>query len=249
MVNVGIINGFGINADEELREAFRLSGASAEYLHISELIHRPALLDSYHILGFPGGFSFGDHLGAGLVFANMCKKHLSTAFNTFIGAGKLIIGICNGFQVLVKMGLLPDLGSSMEQEVSLIHNDSGVFEDSWVELSFPESTCVWTRGLANMSLPIRHGEGRFITGSAAITDQLIKNKLIALTYTKRSPNGSILDIAGITDPTGRILGLMPHPEAFLTPYNHPHWQRETDENNDGLLMFKRGVQYAESNVR
>ena len=248
MVKTAIITGYGINADLELEAAFKKAGSDALRIHISELTVNPSLIDDFRILAFPGGFSFGDHLGSGKVFAYMFRKALKAKLEDFIDAGGIIIGICNGFQVLVKMGVLPNLEGGWNNEVSLIHNDSGVFEDSWVRVHFePDSPCIWTKGQSDMDMPIRHGEGKFIIGSAEIRDRLEGEKLIALRYVGRNPNGSELDIAGICDRTGRILGLMPHPEAFLYPENHPKWTREIIMEASGLNIFKNGVNFIRSN--
>ena len=250
MISTCIITGYGINADYELAEAFRLSGSQTKMVHINDLIKSPELLANYEIAAVPGGFSFGDHIGSGLVFSRLIKKHLKQAFKDFTAAGKLIIGICNGFQVLVKAGILPDLEDNWKQEVSLIHNDSGLFEDSWVRVTFnPESSCIWTSGLDEMDLPIRHGEGRFIAVSNSIRDAICREKLDAITYKGRNPNGSDLNIAGITDRTGRILGLMPHPEAFMYPENHPKWTRKQISDGAGLKIFRNGVAFAELNLQ
>lgn len=243
-VKVCILTGYGINADNELTAAFNMAGAEAEKIHINDFIENPALLRRYQIAGFAGGFSFGDHLGSGLVYAELVKKNLKEETDRFVADGKLIIGICNGFQVLVKSGILPNLRGDWTQEVSLIHNESGVFEDSWVNLKFnPDSPCVWTKGLQTMDVPIRHGEGRFITDSQETLKQLKELNLIAVQYNDRNPNGSVNDIAGITDPSGHILGLMPHPEAFIFPENHPKWTRQPITEADGLKIFKNGVRF------
>ncbi len=257
-VKVCVITGFGINADYELREAFNMAGARTELIHITDIIAQPNLLTAYHITAFPGGFSYGDHLGSGKVFATLFKKHLKTQLKEFIHAGKLVIGICNGFQVLVKMGILPNLEGGWKQEVSLIHNDSGKFEDRWVMLKVNSlSPCIWTKDLTELEFPVRHGEGKFIIASANIEKLIKKNNLIALTYAAAdgstpcypaNPNGSALDIAGISDPSGRVFGLMPHPEAFLIPENHPRWTREKIYESDGLLLFKNGVEYIKATI-
>jgi len=249
MVRAGIITGFGINADEELVQAFRMAGAETDLCHISDVIEEPGSIHKYHILGFAGGFSFGDHIGSGLVFAHLCRQHLKQELSRFISEGRIVIGICNGFQVLVKMGMLPNLREDWTQEVSLIHNDSGVFEDSWVSVECSSrSPCIWTRGISRIELPIRHGEGRFICGDSAIRKSLQDEGLIALTYADRNPNGSELGIAGITDRTGLILGLMPHPEAFLVPQNHPRWLRECPPSGEGLKFFQNGVNYIKGKI-
>ncbi len=240
VVKVCVITGYGINADTELVKAFKLCGAAADLVHVNDLIADPGRLKTYAIIGFPGGFSFGDHLGSGLVFANLFKQNLKEQLGEFITAGGLIIGICNGFQVLVKMGVLPNLDGDWTQCVSLIHNDSGVFTDRWVEVrAEKEGYCVWTAGIELLDLPVRHGEGRFITASGQVFEKLKNDRLIALTYSRVNPNGSEGNVAGITDPTGRILGLMPHPEAYLTRENHPVWKE-----GNGLQIFKNGVEAA-----
>ncbi len=249
-VKVAVITGYGVNADNELALAFNNVGATAQKVHINDLIENPNLLKDYHIAGFAGGFSFGDHLGSGLVYAQLFKKNLQTALDQFVADGKLIIGICNGFQVLVKMGVLPNMQKDWTQEVSLIHNESGVFQDQWVRLAFnTQSPCVWTKGLTEMDVPIRHGEGRFITDSEAVMAKLKANNLLAIQYMGKNPNGSEENVAGITDPTGRILGLMPHPEAFIIPQNHPRWTRENITEGFGLNIFKNGVEYIQKNFK
>lgn len=247
VVRVCIVTGYGINAQDELAEAFRRAGGSPDLVHIQDLIGEPSRITSYRIVAFPGGFSFGDHLGSGLVLAHIVRQHLRAELDRFVADGGLLIGICNGFQVLVKMGILPNLGGGWIPEVSLVHNASGLFEDSWVEVEFPDaSPCVWTQGLEAMELPIRHGEGRFIAASEALLAELEERRLVALRYRDRNPNGSQNAIAGVTDPTGRILGLMPHPEAFLDVENHPRWMRSTVSSPRGLELFARGVAWAGS---
>ncbi len=266
MIKVCIITGYGINADMELSAAFEISGSHASRIHIRDIIEKPGILHDYDILAFPGGFSFGDHLGSGKVFANLFKRNLKSGLDLFIGEGKLVIGICNGFQVLVKMGILPNLAGNRMQEVSLVRNLSGKFEDRWVKVRFNKlSRCVWTKGLKSMDLPVRHGEGRFVVKSGSVLDALKKEGLAAARYTMRSkeypemeyepveypdnPNGSVDNIAGICDLTGRVFGLMPHPEAFLIPENHPQWARmskkEKSAMDTGLLIFKNGIKYME----
>lgn len=244
MAKVAIITGYGINADNELKEAFLRAGAEkADRIHINDMTERPEILDEYHILGFPGGFSFGDHLGSGMVMAHLFKKNLKKALDKFVADGKLVIGICNGFQVLVKMGVLPNFDGDWGQEVSLIHNNTGVFENSWLNVRFnPDSPCVWTKGLTGMDIPIRHGEGRFITKNEEVMAKIKSLNLNTVIYNDRNPNGSEENIAGITDTTGRILGLMPHPEAFLVPENHPRWKRG-EAGETGLALLKNGVDF------
>lgn len=247
-VKVAVISGYGINADNELVNAFNMVGANATKIHINDLIENPNILHQYHIAGFAGGFSFGDHLGSGLVYANLFKKSLKNALNKFRDDGKLIIGICNGFQVLVKMGVLPNTQGDWTQEVSLIHNESGIFQDQWVSLKInKDSNCVWTKGIDTIEVPIRHGEGRFITDSPAIMQKLNSENLVVINYIGDNPNGSEDNIAGITDLTGRILGLMPHPEAFIYPENHPRWTREKILEAQGLKFFSNAFEYITKN--
>jgi phosphoribosylformylglycinamidine synthase subunit PurQ / glutaminase len=251
---VCVITGYGINADEELALAFELAGGVARRVHVNDLIAKPDLLSTFRILAFPGGFSFGDHLGSGKVFATLFRRSLGPALAGFVAAGGLVIGICNGFQVLVKMGVLPNLSGTGGQEVSLIHNDSGKYEDRWVRVSFnPGSPCLWTSGLEQMDLPVRHGEGRFVTASPGLLSELSARGLIALRYAAVSggepsypedPNGSEGHVAGICDPSGRVFGLMPHPEAFLHPYNHPEWTARSIAAGEGLRIFANGVRAA-----
>jgi len=228
-----VITGYGVNADEELAEAFRLAGARADRVHVNDLLARPSAMDRYGILAFPGGFSFGDHLGSGLVFAGLCRGRMKDALERFIERGKLVIGICNGFQTLVKLGILPNLGGTWEQEASLVHNSSGVFENRWVK--------------------VRFGEGRFVA-SEEILSRLEQSGQVAARYAPRwdgtgavsypdNPNGSELDIAGICDSTGRVFGLMPHPEAFIFPHNHPRWTREEVSEGQGLRIFRNAVRH------
>ena len=243
-VKTCIITGFGINSDRDLAAAFELAGSEASLMHINDLIENPAALDEYRIIGFPGGFSFGDHLGSGLVFAHLFKSRLREALDRFIESGKLILGICNGFQVLVKMGVLPNISGSWIPEVTLVHNEGGVFIDDWVTLERnPGSESVWLNGIDSIDLPIRHGEGRFVAASGEIMDYITGNNLDVLRYSGWNPNGSAGDIAGITDKTGRILGLMPHPEAFVFPENHPQWYRKKIERGFGLDIIRNGVEY------
>jgi phosphoribosylformylglycinamidine synthase len=249
-----VITGFGINADEELALAFEMAGARAARVHVRDLVDRPSLLGHYGILGFPGGFSYGDHLGSGKVFATLFRRSLGAALSQFVTRGGLVIGICNGFQVLVKMGVLPDMSGTGAQEASLIHNDSGKFEDRWVCVAFDTgSRCAWTRGMSCQDMPVRHGEGKFVVRSAADMNALESRGQIVLRYASVSagepsypedPNGSDRHVAGICDPTGRIFGLMPHPEAFLHPENHPDWTSRTAREGEGLRLFVNGVKAA-----
>ena len=233
-----------------------MAGGDARRVHVTDLIAEPSLLHRFRILAFPGGFSYGDHLGSGKVFATLFHRNLGAGMAAFVAGGGLVVGICNGFQVLVKMGVLPNLTGTTDQEVSLIYNDSGKYEDRWVRVRFEEgSRCVWTRGLRQMDLPVRHGEGRFITGSAELLPELSARGLVALRYASTSgrepeypedPNGSEGHVAWICDPTGRVFGLMPHPEAFIHAQNHPDWSTRSLIEGEGLAIFVNGIKAASS---
>lgn len=263
-VKVLIITGNGLNCERETFAAFDLCGASPETVHLNDLIADSERMDKYHILALIGGFSFGDHLGAGTVFANRLKHRLGGPLEKFVGDGKLVIGICNGFQTMTRLGIAPALsGESFKQEAALAHNDSGVFRDDWVWLKAnPESPCVFTKGLDHFRLPIRHGEGKF-TASKEVIKELETKNLVALRYSDANgkiasefpdnPNGSINAIAGICDSSGRIFGLMPHPEAFLSPHNAPDWTKKAVEKalskkGDGAAIFENAVKFAAKNL-
>jgi phosphoribosylformylglycinamidine synthase subunit PurQ / glutaminase len=240
-----VLSGYGFNADAELAEALRLAGSAPQRLHIADLAADPTRLEGARILAFPGGFSFGDHLGSGQVVALMCRRSLRPAIERFIADGGLAIGVCNGFQALVRMGVLPNRDGGWGREAALIQNESGRFVDGWYPVSFePESRCVWTKGLASRLLPVRHGEGRFIARDDATLDALEREGLVAARYVSApGPNGSERGIAGVCDPSGRVLGLMPHPEAFLLRENHPGRRRGSSEQ-PGIELFANGVRAA-----
>lgn len=246
-----ILTGYGLNTDHELAHAFELAGAQAERVHLNDLITRQVQLDDYQIFAVPGGFAFADDLGAGKVMAERLRTHLMAELRTFIDEGKLVIGICNGFQVLVRLGLLPALERYGSQEATLTVNDSGRFEDRWISLSSEESKCVFTQGIERLHLPVRHGEGKFVPKDGRTLRQLRINRQIVLRYVDEeghragypwNPNGSVENIAGICDGTGRVFGLMPHPEAFLYRCNHPRWTREAlPHEGQGVQIFKNAV--------
>lgn len=239
-----VLAGYGFNADAELAEALRLAGARSERLHVADLVADPGLLEGARILAFPGGFSFGDHLGSGQVVALLCRRTLRPALERFIADGGLVIGVCNGFQALVRMGILPNRDGLWGREASLIQNESGRFVDGWYPLGFePGSRCLWTRGLADRLLPVRHGEGRFVARDEASLDALEREGLVAARYRGEGPNGSERAIAGICDPSGRVFGLMPHPEAFLVRENHPG-RRRPSRDEPGIDLFENGVRAA-----
>lgn len=259
MVKVCVVFAAGTNCDQETVYAFERVGARAETVHINRLKKRPELLRQYQIFVLPGGFSYGDYIASGRVLANELKHHLADEIGRFLESGKLILGICNGFQVLVKCGLLPTLERPFEpQTVTLATNDSARYEDRWVFLKRESSPCVFTANLPEIvQLPVAHTEGKFIPDSNKVLKQLKANNQIVLRYvTARgekakypdNPNGSIEGIAGICDPTGRIFGLMPHPERYIQIEQHPRWRREDLTKPDGIAIFENAVRYTQENL-
>lgn len=249
----------GTNCDFETVYAFELAGAKAERVHINMLIKGEKKLADYDILAIPGGFSYGDDIAAGKILANELRYKLYDQIVEFAANKKPIIGICNGFQVLVKTGLLPGMNGLMTdqlqvQTATLTYNDSGKFECRWIKLKRVESNCIWTKDLKGIiSLPVAHGEGKLVFENEKYQDEVIKNKQIVFQYVDENgnlagypynPNGSVLNIAGICNPEGNILGMMPHPERYLTKYNHPHWTRlDLSKEGDGLQIFRNAVDY------
>ena len=242
-----IIRTAGINCDKETEFAFNKAGAETSLRHINYIKEKKDF-SNYKIICIPGGFSYGDDLGAGKIFSFELSLWLKDEFNKFLEKGGLVLGICNGFQVLVKTGILPDL--DFKQKVTLAFNDSARFEDRWVYLKV-ESDSVWLKGLPKLiNIPIAHGEGKFYT-EKAILDKIESNNLVALRYTGKglakpeypfNPNGSLNDIAGITDKTGRVLGLMPHPERFIFTHHWPYWKQKQKEPF-GFRVFKNSVEH------
>jgi phosphoribosylformylglycinamidine synthase I len=237
----------GTNCDAETVRAFELAGGLARRLHVRALVERPALLDDAQILCIPGGFSYGDDIASGRIFALELRMRLADVLHRFRDRGGLILGICNGFQVLIQSGLLLADGSGGPQ-ASLAHNDSGRFVDRWVPLVARAGSCVFLRGVATIELPVAHGEGRFVAGSAPALAQMDAAGLLVLRYDVASdpaanPNGSQGDVAGACDPTGRIFGLMPHPERFVDATQHPAWQGRLDPaaRGAGLAIFRNAV--------
>lgn len=256
-VKVCVLRTAGTNCDRETAFAFSKVGAKVELIHINRLIEgRKNLLD-YDILAIPGGFTYGDDISAGKILANELRFKLIDKIKKFIQEQRLIIGICNGFQVLVKAGILPG-NKDFIQEASLITNDSAKFEDRWVYLKVQSSKiknqkCIWTKDLPEIIyLPVAHAEGKFVVKNRSVLTRLKNNSQIVLQYCDKkgrllgypyNPNGSIDNIAGICDETGRIFGLMPHPERHIDFLQHPNWQK----NGIGLQIFRNGVEYVRKN--
>ncbi|RKY24279.1 MAG: phosphoribosylformylglycinamidine synthase I [Planctomycetota bacterium] len=273
MVNSNVIKAMvlraaGINCDMETEHALELAGASAERVHINKIIEDKELLDQYQIIVIPGGFSYGDDVAAGKILANQIVHHLYEPIQKFIDNGKLILGICNGFQVLVKTGILPGITSNeygvSSNEVTITYNDSGKFEDRWVYLAPQTKKCVFIEPGRQIYLPIAHGEGKVVTKDTKTLEKLKSDGHIAFKYVDENgeegdypvnPNGSVDSIAGLTDTTGRVLGLMPHPERHVRLTQHPHWSRlrgksnETQETRftDGMTIFNNAVKYIQEN--
>jgi len=262
-VKVLILTGLGLNCEIETAEAFRLVGARPELIHLLDLLDSTdeRKLADYQIVVFVGGFAFGDHLGAGSVFANKIRWRLYDQLVRFIHGGGLALGICNGFQTMVRLGMVPGFdGDYRTPRATLAPNDRLGYWDTWVKLQAdPKSPCVWTHGVDGIELPTRHGEGKFLTASDEIFDRLEQGHQIAVRYVDAdgsptqdwpaNPNGSLGAVAGICDPTGRLFGLMPHPDAYLYPFQHPQWCRrrltgDVADEGAGLAIFRNGVDAA-----
>ena len=252
-VRVVVLRTAGTNCDEETAYAFEKVGATVERVHVNRLADKPGSLSRYHILTLPGGFSYGDDIPSGKVLANELRHRLQDELKTFVKDGKLIIGICNGFQVLVKAGLLPGLKRGAVQ-ATLTYNDSNRFEDRWVHLKAGDTPCAFVKPGEDMYIPVAHGEGKF-EADKAVLRELKKCGLIVFRYVGPdgstgadypwNPNGSMDDIAGICDPTGRIFGLMPHPERHVEGTHHPRWTREgAKAEGEGLKVFRNAVEFA-----
>lgn len=260
-----VLTGFGLNCDVETAHALQLAGARPERVHLNTLMDGEKKLRDYQIFVVGGGFSWGDDHGAGVIMGMRLKHRLQSELLEFIEGGGLVLGICNGFQVLVNVGVLPGFETgSFKREVALVGNDCGQFRDQWVSLlPNPASPCVFTQGLGLMDMPVRHGEGKFFAEPEVIA-RLEANQQVFFRYARPdgkpaagelpfNPNGSVGDIAGICDRTGRVAGLMPHPEAFNHWTNHPDWTYRREflrrqghplpEEGDGVRVFRNAVTY------
>jgi len=229
-----------------------LSGASVERVHVNRLIEQPDLLAQYQIMAIPGGFSYGDDIAAGKILANQLIHHFQQEVREFIQADKLVLGICNGFQVLVKAGILPGQTNGTATGTTITYNDSGKFEDRWVSLEPGTDKCVFIEPGQRIYLPVAHGEGKVCFVDESLLEQVQANNQVAFRYVDKdgkfgdypvNPNGSTDHIAGLCDTTGRVMGWMPHPERFVHKTHHPRWTRETINQADGMSIFTNAVNY------
>jgi len=271
-----VLTGYGLNCDYETYFSLKQAGAVPERIHINQVISggkdgSTVSLDDYHILVLGGGFSWADDHGAGVIMAAKLRYNVGEEIEDFIGKGKLIMGICNGFQALVNLGLLPGFdGDYRSRRVALTYNDCGNFVDTWVKLKIKEDTvCAFTKDISTLELPVRHGEGKFYAEPETIERLIGTNQVVARYADEQgnpalgrwplNPNGSLDDIAGICDATGRIFGLMPHPEAFNHYTNHPDWVLKREElaragrniekeEGDGIAIFRNAVRYVRENL-
>jgi len=256
--NILILRAPGTNCDQETAFAFERSGGKTEVLHINRLLENPGLFENFQVLCIPGGFSYGDDVAAGRILGNQILHHLAQRMAEFKDAGKIILGICNGFQVLMKSGVLLDDRSTNGLPATLTWNDSGKFEDRWVKLEVRGSKCVLLNGIQSMYLPVAHAEGKFVTRNEQVADELETGGQLVLCYLPLggnpagdshtvpypdNPNGSLRNVAGICDDTGRVLGLMPHPERHIDPTHHPRWTRGEAGDGDGRRVFANAVEY------
>jgi len=267
-----VLRAAGINCDLETEYALQLAGAKAERVHINRIIEDKKLLEQFQIIVFPGGFSYGDDVAAGKILGNQTIHHLFEPLQKFIEGGKLVLGICNGFQVLVKAGILPGLKATENTEtkdknrvsninsqlVTITYNDSGKYEDRWVYLAPQTEKCVFIDPGKQIYLPVAHAEGKIVTKDRPSLEKLKSEGYIAFKYVDKNgkeggypvnPNGSVDSIAGLTDTTGRVLGLMPHPERFTRPTHHPHWSRfKNRPDPDGMTIFNNAVKFVQQNL-
>lgn len=259
-----VLGGYGINSEAETIFAFNQAGADARYIHVADLIERPEILDDAHILMIPGGFSFGDHTGSGKALSNLLLDRIGDQILKFVKRDTLTLGICNGFQVLVALGLVPALDEKYgDRQAGLLKNTSNRFVCRYVHLQSKSDKCVWTKGIDKLFLPVSHGEGNFFLPEESL-DQLEKNDQIAFTYVDEhggaangefpiNPNGAQRDIAAVCDPSGRIMGMMPHPERGLWFSNRPDFTlakeklvregKEVPMWTDNLQIFRNAVEY------
>jgi phosphoribosylformylglycinamidine synthase len=260
-----VLTGYGINCDDETRFAFEYAGADARIIHINDIIENRKLLDDFQIFAFPGGFSYGDDTGSGKALANRIINNLYDEFNRFLERDTLMLGICNGFQVMVNLGIVPALEKKIgKPEAALMRNTSSRYISRWVDLKIEKGTpCVFVQGIERLHVPVAHGEGNFYAPHETIKT-LTEKKLIVLRYAKPegglaggeypyNPNGSVADIAAICDPSGRRMGMMPHPERNIFFIHREDWTlvrekhmregKEPPEEGEGLAIFNNAVRY------
>ena len=267
-----VITGYGINCDYETAHACQIAGFEARRVHLNDVLEEQRMLYRYRLLVFPGGFSFGDDLGAGVAFASKMRFSVSSdgeklydSLMEYVRRDGLVLGVCNGFQILVRLGIIPAVGQTYgSQQVTLAPNAEGYFINRWVRIAPEQNTPnVFTRGMHCFSLPVRHGEGRFVAGDRELLARIEGEGHVALRYADydgaparsfpENPNGSENAIAGVCDPTGRIFGLMPHPEAAVSTYQYPDWTRRKREAvslgrslpqyGEGFSIFKNAFEY------
>ncbi len=249
-----VLRAAGSNCDYETKHAFDHVGGRADLVHVNRLVSGDVKLSDYQILAIPGGFTYGDDISAGKILANELKYKIADDLREFHEQQKLILGICNGFQVLIKSGLLPDVNLNSQPKLTITYNDSGKFEDRWVFLQVNETKCVFTQNMKyRVYYPVAHAEGKFVTRDSETLAALEKNNQIVFQYSAPhgdlaeypyNPNGSMNNIAGICDQTGRILGVMPHPERHQDPTNNPLWTRYgLAKEGDGVIIFRNAVNY------
>jgi phosphoribosylformylglycinamidine synthase len=258
-----VILATGTNRDGDVAQALKLAGAQPEIVPMQRLRQSPAVWSDYQMLVIAGGFSYADALGAGKLLALDLEQYFADQAQAFVAAGKPVIGICNGFQTLVKAGLLPfprAQGDASIPPATLTFNECGHFECRWVTLKPVSQTCIWTRGLSELlDCPVAHGEGNFVVRDPQVAQRLQDGDQIALVYADpdgspangaypANPNGSVLDIAGVCNPAGNVLGLMPHPEDHIYPFQHPRWTQlaalPAAQSRLALPLFRNGVAYA-----
>ena len=250
----------GTNCEAETARALELSDSKADVLHLNELLADPGRLEDYAILVVPGGFSYGDDVSAGRVWANELRHTLTSALQAHVAAGGLVLGVCNGFQVIVETGLIDgSIDGTSTRDIALYGNASNQYECRWVTLESQESACPWLVAGELWPCPVAHAEGRFVVKDDATLERMRERGQIALRYVNPDgsraeypacPNGAVHEIAGVCDPTGRVMGLMPHPERNLSPWNHPYWTRLGKRNaGEGLVFYQRMVEVAAQTVR
>lgn len=252
-----VLSGFGLNAEIELAHAFSIGGADVRIVHFSDISSGAVRLEGFEIFAIPGGWSFGDDIAGGRVLANKLKRTFRREFESFASSGKPILGVCNGFQVLAKLGALPNLSGAFSQESTLAFNKSGRFEDRWVWLKPQKSACKYFEGVDFINCPVRHCEGQFMAKDAGTLSQIERRGLIPIKYVGESlkeegypwnPNGSAKNIAGICDPTGKMLGLMPHIECSILPTQFPRFTAGISHEKASLRFFQNIVEEGKKHI-